>query len=125
MEELKCCLFCGRYIDKSFRYCPYCGYEFTAREELGEQPEESAEEQPSNFEPAEFEPDSMVAWPAPVETRQAGDKAADRVLAYLERLRDIEKHLSDMERELDFIISRARPLQSASRGPVTSSSKGP
>ena len=28
MEVLKTCSFCGRFIDKTFLFCPYCGYDF-------------------------------------------------------------------------------------------------
>jgi hypothetical protein len=34
MEEQKACLFCGKIVDGSFQYCPYCGYEFGEGEEL-------------------------------------------------------------------------------------------
>ena len=28
MGELKSCLFCGKNVDRTFEYCPHCGYEF-------------------------------------------------------------------------------------------------
>jgi len=28
MEVLKTCVACGRFIDKTFLFCPYCGYDF-------------------------------------------------------------------------------------------------
>ena len=111
MEELKCCLFCGRYIDTTFRYCPYCGYEFSAREDLSEMAEELSGEGPSTFPPAgdEVEPQRFV--PPAVQERP-------EQLTCIARIKNMEKLLSDIERELDLMLSSAKR-------PVTSSLKGP
>ena len=128
MEELKSCLFCGRYIDKTFAYCPYCGFEFSGRGDVSEY----AEDAPP--------PPSVVSLAA--EEGPASQNAV-QPSDYLERLRDMQKTLSDMERELDLILSgsgaapgqerREAKLPDAGRGSVglsghgqvTSSSKGP
>jgi hypothetical protein len=34
MEVLKTCSLCGRFIDKTFRFCPYCGYDFRRPESV-------------------------------------------------------------------------------------------
>jgi predicted amidophosphoribosyltransferase len=75
MEELKTCLFCGKNVDRSFQYCPHCGYEFGQGEELSALLEES-----------------LV------------DTAAEGEEDYLLRLRTLQELLADMERELDLII---------------------
>ena len=75
MEEQKTCLFCGKNVDRSFQYCPHCGYEFGQGEELSALLEESAV-----------------------------DPAAEGEEDYLLRLRTLQELLADMERELDLII---------------------
>ncbi len=111
MEELKCCLFCGRYIDTTFRYCPYCGYEFSAREDFSEMAEELSGEPPVPFQPPLEEVDPPR--PAP----QAVQERPEQPLTCIARIRNMERILSDMERELDVMLSGARK-------PVTTSSKG-
>jgi hypothetical protein len=128
MEELKSCLFCGRYIDKTFAYCPYCGFEFSGRDDGPEYSEEA---------PALSSVVSLVS--------EEGGNAPSAVQPsdYLARLRDMQKTLADMERELDLILSgsgaapgldrREAKLPDTGRGSVglsghgqvTSSSKGP
>jgi hypothetical protein len=39
MEVLKTCSFCGRFIDKTFFFCPYCGYDFRRPEPVSMEPE--------------------------------------------------------------------------------------
>jgi hypothetical protein len=120
MEELKSCLFCGRYIDKSFAYCPYCGFEFGQRGDASEYPEET--------------PDlSSVVSLAPEEGD--GIPGSARASDYIARLRDMQNLLSDMERELDLILSNAgsaprqdrgeAKIRLSGHGQVTSFSKGP
>jgi hypothetical protein len=75
MGELKSCLFCGKNVERTFQYCPHCGYEFGQGEEL-----------PGLIEEATGE---LV--PAAEED-------------YLLRIRTLQELLSDMERELDLII---------------------
>jgi hypothetical protein len=75
MGELKSCLFCGKNVDRTFEYCPYCGYEFGQGEEL-----------PGLIEETTGEP---IA---------AGEED------YLLRLRNLQDLLTDMEKELDHII---------------------
>ncbi len=75
MGEQKSCLFCGKNVDRTFEYCPHCGYEFGDGEELPPLVEETAVEA------------------GPVEDRD-----------YLVRLRTLQEILSDMEKELDLII---------------------
>jgi hypothetical protein len=117
MEELKSCLFCGRYVDKTFRYCPHCGYEFGQREDFAEYTDDSAGEAPQYL----LTPETDVIAPAPpvLEDRE-GETTFVR---YLSRLKDMQRLLSDIEKELDLIILRGRELPV--KGPVTSSSKGP
>jgi len=74
MGELKSCLFCGKSVDRTFEYCPHCGYEFDEGDELLTGVEESAREAPADHD------------------------------AYLGRLRTLQEILSDMEEELDLII---------------------
>jgi hypothetical protein len=120
MEELKSCLFCGRYIDKTFAYCPYCGFEFGQRDDAAEYTEET---------PAA----SLVS--EEIEAAPAAGKRPD----YIARLRDMQKLLTDMESELDLLLSKSgaalRPAKIpdkgrgsvglSGRGQVTSSSEGP
>ncbi len=110
MEELKACLFCGRYIDRTFRYCPHCGYEFAQEDEGPDPAEEAAGAAPWQGEPA-------------AEQRE-GDSAGPPVPGtgtyYLLRLKDIEKLLIEMEHELDLIISESPPA-----GALTTSSRDP
>jgi len=102
MEELKSCLFCGRYVDKTYRYCPHCGFEFGSKEDA---------------EAAQFEPDESVKPPDPVDLPEQP--------SVLRRLHDMEQILSDMERELDLLISRGKgELQAAGPAKTTSSSRG-
>jgi hypothetical protein len=75
MGELKSCLFCGKNVDTTYQYCPYCGYEFGQGDDLPLLIEESTGE--------------------PVTTGQED---------YLLRLRTLQDLLSDMEKELDLII---------------------
>jgi hypothetical protein len=120
MEELKCCLFCGRYIDTTFRYCPYCGYEFSAREDFSDMAEEMPGDVASSFLPAESDCLGAERGILPFDQHRAksdSPERADPPLTCIARLRNMEKLLADMERELDLIISRAQK-------PVTSSSKG-
>jgi hypothetical protein len=113
MEELKACLFCGRYVDRTYRYCPHCGYEFTQEDEALDGAEELGGADPG--------PDGPEEQPRP---------AAKRMEAhYLLRLRDIQKLLTDMERELDLIISRTDPSRGPAERPpegaLTTSSRDP
>ena len=78
MADLKTCLFCGRNVDRSFDYCPHCGYEFGEGEDL----------------PALLEEEPETSGPE-----------ADR--DYLGRIRTLQEILSDMERELDRILKSA------------------
>ncbi len=75
MEDQKSCLFCGKSVDRSFEYCPHCGYEFDDDEQSAPPAEEPAAE------------------PCPDEDED-----------YLVRLRTLQEILSDMEKELDLII---------------------
>jgi hypothetical protein len=75
MGELKSCLFCGKNVDRSFEYCPHCGYEFGQGEEL----------------PGLIEETTGEVIPAGEED-------------YLLRLRNLQELLADMERELDLIL---------------------
>jgi hypothetical protein len=75
MGELKSCLFCGKNVDRTYEYCPHCGYEFGQ----GDDVPPAAEERPEECGPAED-----------------GD--------YLVRIRTLQEILSDMEEELDLII---------------------
>ncbi len=104
MEELKSCLFCGRYVDKTFAYCPYCGFEFSQREA----PAEYAEEAPVI---------ASVVSLAVEETSKA--PAAPRPADYIARLGDMQRLLSDMERELDLLLadSTAKKITSSSKDP--------
>jgi hypothetical protein len=101
MEELKSCLFCGRYIDKSFAYCPYCGFEFGRREEAAAYAEEP--------------PLVSTLDPPPAEALAAASDAPERAPDYLTRLSDMQNRLTDMERELDLILS-GTPQAEKSRG---------
>ncbi len=78
MADLKTCLFCGRNVDRSFDYCPHCGYEFGQGEDI----------------PALLEDTPEEACPQ-----------ADQ--DYLGRIRTLQEILSDMERELDRILKSA------------------
>lgn len=42
MEVLKTCSFCGRFIDKTFLFCPYCGHDFRRPEPVALDPETAA-----------------------------------------------------------------------------------
>jgi hypothetical protein len=75
MGELKSCLFCGKNVERAFQYCPHCGYEFGQGEDL----------------PGLIEETTGELVPAAKED-------------YLLRIRTLQELLSDMERELDFII---------------------
>jgi predicted amidophosphoribosyltransferase len=75
MGDLKSCLFCGKNVDRSFQYCPHCGYEFGQGEDLPGLIEETT-----------------------------GDLIATGEQDYLVRLRTLQELLCDMERELDLII---------------------
>ncbi|HVO38662.1 MAG TPA: hypothetical protein VMV03_06510 [Spirochaetia bacterium] len=75
MEEQKTCLFCGKNVDRSFQYCPHCGYEFGQGEDLCALLEETA-----------------------------GDPGSEGEEDYLLRLRTLQELLADMEKELDLII---------------------
>jgi uncharacterized Zn finger protein (UPF0148 family) len=126
MEELKSCLFCGKYIDKTYLYCPYCGYEFGRREDNVDFSDESAGEIISEFLPLEGvrveAEERQSPEPPPVEEKKEG------VMEYLARLQDMERLLAEMERELDVILSSAPQKEHArftGKGQVTSSSKGP
>ena len=77
MGELKSCLFCGKNVDRSFQYCPHCGYEFGLGDDL----------LPGLIEESTGEP--LAA---------AGEED------YLLRLRSLQELLCDMEKELDLII---------------------
>ncbi len=127
MEELKSCLFCGKYIDKSYLYCPYCGYEFGRREGTVDFSDEPAGEFISDFLPIEggrIEPEHQLLESPPVTT----EEKREGIIEYLARLQDMGKLLAEMERELDLILSSApakEPAHSTGKGPVTSSSKGP
>jgi hypothetical protein len=77
MGDSKSCLFCGRNVDRTFEYCPHCGYEFGEGDEL--------------LPPLP----SAVADTVPPDD---GD--------YLVRLRTLQEILADMEHELDLIITR-------------------
>jgi hypothetical protein len=126
MEELKACLFCGRYVDKSFRYCPYCGYEFGQKDDLSD----PAGETSPGFTFADSGSDASA-----LEGLDLSGGTSDRsllasgspssVFEYLSRLQDMQELLSKMERDLDLIISQARTAKSPVTGPVRSSSKGP
>ena len=75
MGEQKSCLFCGKNVDMTYQYCPYCGYEFGQGEDL------------------------------PVLIEEATSEAvASGQEDYLVRLRTLQELLSDMEKELDLII---------------------
>jgi hypothetical protein len=116
MEELKACLFCGRYIDRTYRYCPYCGYEFVPEDDATEVPEETA-----------GTPAAETAADSPEElARQAVPGTGTY---YLLRLKDIQKLLTDMERELDLMISRTvqprGPVERPPEGALTTSSRDP
>ncbi len=76
MGDQKSCLFCGKSVDRSFEYCPHCGYEFG---------------------------DDEVS-PPPAEETAAEPCADEEEEDYLVRLRTLQEILSDMERELDLII---------------------
>ncbi len=78
MGDTKTCLFCGRNVDRSFDYCPHCGYEFGDDDECLPAAEDEAEASPQD---------------------EDGD--------YLVRLRTLQETLADMEKELDLIISAA------------------
>ncbi len=78
MEELKSCLFCGKNVDRTFEYCPHCGYEFSQGDETL---------------PLAEEPCAQIV------AAEDGD--------YLLRLRTLQDILSDMEKELDLIIRTA------------------
>jgi hypothetical protein len=82
MEDQKSCLFCGKGVDRTFVYCPHCGYEF------GE-----CDESPPIGAPQGSPPEEAVA---------AGCAGEER--DYLVRLRTLQDILSDMEKELDVII---------------------
>jgi predicted amidophosphoribosyltransferase len=75
MGDTKACLFCGRGVDKSFDYCPHCGYEFG---------------------------DDEDCLPDTEDALGSGDAGEDG--NYLVRLRTLQEILSDMEKELDRII---------------------
>jgi hypothetical protein len=78
MEELKTCLFCGKNVDRTFQFCPHCGYEFGQGEETSTLVDETAggAEQP---------------------VKKTGED-------YLGRLRSLEELLSSMEEELDSML---------------------
>ena len=78
MGDPKTCLFCGKNVDRTFQFCPHCGYEFGQGDELPLFAEETSKEGPKS--------------PA----REPED--------YLGRIRTLEELLSDMERELDGIL---------------------
>jgi hypothetical protein len=120
MEELKSCLFCGRYVDKTFRYCPHCGYEFGQREDFADLVEDAAGEIPPCLIKAETE---GAGRPSQASELPGGERM-EPVRFYLSRLQDIERLLCDIEKELDLIILRGRD-ELPVKGPVTSSSKGP
>ncbi len=109
MEELKCCLFCGRYIDTTFRYCPYCGYEFSAREDFSEMADDISAEVASPFQPPAEEVELARHLPPAV---------PEQPLSCIARIRNMERILGDLERELDQMLREAKR-------PVTTSSKGP
>jgi hypothetical protein len=75
MGELKSCLFCGKNVDRTYEYCPHCGYEFG----VGDDVFPATEARPEECDPA-----------------KDGD--------YLVRIRTLQEILSDMEEELDLII---------------------
>ncbi len=118
MGELKACLFCGRYIDRTYRYCPHCGYEFAEEDDSAESVDEAAAESA-----AEQAPDGQDE-PAP--GRQAVPRLGSH---YLVRLGDIQRLLTEMERELDLMISRTAPPRGPAERPpagaLTTSSRDP
>ena len=75
MGELKSCLFCGKNVDTTYQYCPYCGYAFGQGEDL----------------------------PVLVE-EPLGENVTVGEENYLVRLRTLQELLCDMEKELDLII---------------------
>ncbi len=115
MGELKACLFCGRYIDKTYRYCPHCGYEFAQDDDPAEPLDEPAAEQATDAQ------------------EEAGRAAVPRLgNHYLVRLGDIQRLLTEMERELDLMISRTSPppaeqppAERPPEGALTTSSRDP
>jgi hypothetical protein len=79
MGDSKSCLFCGKRVDRTFEYCPHCGYEFSEGDEL---------------------------LPPLPETAADASAVPPDDADYLVRLRTLQEILSDMERELDLIITR-------------------
>ena len=77
MEVLKTCLFCGKYVDTTFLYCPHCGYEFGG----------------DNGALRLVDEGSGAA--------SDGTRGAD----YLIRLRTLERLLGQLEAELDVLLS--------------------
>ena len=75
MGEMKSCLFCGKNVDMTYQYCPYCGYEFGQSDDLP----------------------ILVEEPVCVSVAVGEED-------YLLRLRTLQDLLSDMEKELDLII---------------------
>ncbi len=119
MGELRACLFCGRYIDKTYRYCPHCGYEFAQDEDPAE-----ALDEPVAEPAAEQAPDGQDEPGRPAVPRLGNH--------YLVRLGDIQRLLAEMERELDLMISRSSPppaerppVERPPAGALTTSSRDP
>jgi hypothetical protein len=122
MEELRACLFCGRYIDKSFRYCPHCGYEFAQKDEYRDSAEDAYDV--SDLDGISRTQAGGRAGQAVLSAEGYSPAQAESVMKYLSQLQEMERTLCDIEKELDLIILRGRG-ELPVKGPVTSSSKGP
>ena len=85
MGDLKSCLFCGKSVDRTFEYCPHCGYEFGDSEEY-------------------LPPRSEEAAAAVAVSSSVPALGVDEDGDYLVRLRTLQETLADMEKELDLII---------------------
>ncbi len=93
MEELKTCLFCGKSVDRTFQFCPHCGYEFGQGDELPLFAEDGGKIAEGTGKIAEG------ATP-----RESQKQSSRETEDYLGRIRTLEELLSDMERELDGIL---------------------
>ncbi len=102
MGELKSCLFCGKRVEKSFEYCPHCGYEFGEGDEL-------AFGGDSNGALLERYPElpGLIPEPAAPCAESSGACFPEEDEGYLRRLRTLQEILADMERELDVMIRSA------------------
>lgn len=106
MGELKSCLFCGKRVEKSFEYCPHCGYEFGEGDELafgGDSNGALLERYP---ELPGLIPEAVAAAAAPC-PEPSGACHPEEDEGYLRRLHTLQEILADMERELDTMIRSA------------------